>query len=147
MSHKRKAVPLPFLEIQQKKTQHYQKFENEYIKILLSERTKENSLQDQKRKLEVQIQSIDECLKWCRENPELYVYRGQINGYDLPFQGKKAEERLYNDKKEVMKVLETVKTQLKLCIENQKTIENQIRSSPTFEQRIQRYDNTGRWIW
>jgi len=51
MSHKRKAVPLPFLEIQQKKTQHYQKFENEYIKILLSERTKENSLQDQKRKL------------------------------------------------------------------------------------------------
>jgi len=147
MSHKIKAKKLSFLEEQQKKTEHYKQLDERYLKILLGERTKENALNQQIRELEVMLQSIRECIGFANKHPSGNLMRSQKCGWFLPYESKEALEILYEDQKNVMRDLEVLKTQRKLCIEHQQEIENKIRNLPTFEEKLKKYNETGKWIW
>jgi hypothetical protein len=146
MAHKRKTLPMPFLDMQHKKTEHYQRYEK-LLNDLKGQRTKENALNEQIRNLELQIRNCDEIIQWCNEHPDEICSRTQLNGWMLPYKSEIALKRLRADKQENLKMLESAKTQLKLSVESQQGLENTLRSYPTFEHRMSRYYNTGHWKW
>ena len=82
MAHKVKAKPLTFLEIQDYKSKHYKRKE-ELKKLLLGERTKENAINEQIRKHEINIKSINECMSFVRKFPDRFIQRTQICGWNL----------------------------------------------------------------
>ncbi len=117
------------------------------MKQLLEQRTKENALNEQIAKAENLYASCKECVTQINKHPSRIIYRCQINGINLPFEGQEALDVVKKDEQYNLKLIKSLETQRKLCIENQQRIENMIKSVPTFEQRMEKYNNIGKWKW
>jgi hypothetical protein len=145
LAHKIKAK-LTFPQQQENKTKHYQITQNT-IDQLKEERKKENAINEQLKTLETHLRSIRETINYVKTHPNGQISRRQLHGYNIFYPCNEALEPLRTDEQHILRDIEALRTQLKVAVERQMEIEKALRNYPTFKERLEKYEKTGKWKW
>jgi len=134
MSHKDFVKQWDQFVYQDEKTKHYQQIET-LLKELFGERTKENGFFKQIIELEQHLNTTRRGITDINRNPSRPVSMIIPNtNVFLSYTSEEAVGMLSKDQSNLIRDVEIVRTQLKLCCEHQLELEKKIRASPIWSE-------------
>jgi len=138
MSHKDFIPQWNKFVYQDKKTEYYKQLDT-LFKELFGERTKENGLFQQLRDFDNHLESIRRAISNINKHPERPVNLALPNtNIYLTYSSGEANDILGLDQKNLLRDIETVKTQFKLCCERQIELDKKIRNLPIWTQVLEK---------
>jgi hypothetical protein len=139
MSHKEFIPQWNKFVYQDTKTKHYQTIDT-LFKELFGERTKENGLFQQINDLERILTAVRKSIEDINKKSDriINIALGGTTNIFLAYSSGEALELLSIDQKNLLRDIETIKTQFKLCCERQIELEKKIRGLPIWTQILEK---------